>query len=84
MKVTVLEEEKEKLKIELDDLTFANLLNENLWKQKVDFAACNLSHPYLANPVITVKAKNPKKAVLDAAEQALTDAKELRKQLSRG
>ena len=83
MKVSVVEESKEKLKIELDDLTFANLLNENLWKQKVDYAACNVSHPYLSNPVITVQAKNPKKAVLDAAEQALADAKDLRKQLSK-
>lgn len=82
MKVSVVEDDKEKMKIELDDLTFANLLNENLWKQKVDYSACNVSHPYLSNPVVTVKAKNPKKAVLDAAEQALADAKELRKQLA--
>ncbi|MBI4014714.1 MAG: hypothetical protein HY365_02045 [Candidatus Aenigmarchaeota archaeon] len=79
----VLSEEGDMLKMEVDDLTLANLINENLWKQKIDYAACNLAHPYLAKPVLTVKAKNPAKAVKDAAEQALADVQELKKKLAK-
>ena len=82
MKIEVLEDEKDTLKIEIhDNQTLVNLINENLWQQKVDMAAYKIDHPYLSKPVLIVKAKNPKKALLDAAEQVLEDVKELRKKL---
>jgi DNA-directed RNA polymerase subunit L len=71
------------IRIEIDDLTLANLLNENLWKMKVDFASYSREHPYLSKPQITVKGKNPKKLLLDAAEQIISDCKELQEQLKR-
>ena len=83
MKVTVLENAEDKLKVEIDDTTFANLLNENIWKQKVDYSAYNIDHPYLSNPVIVVKGKDSKKALFDAAEQVLADVKDLKKQVDR-
>lgn len=83
MKIKLLEDEKDKLKLEIDSVTFVNLLNENLWKQKIDYAAYNISHPYLSNPVLTISAKDPKKALFNAAEQVLSDVKELRKQLAK-
>lgn len=81
MNVKVLENEDTKLKIEVDDLTLVNLVNENIWEQKgVEVSAYAMEHPYLSQPVLTVRAKNPKKALLDACQQAADDAKDLRKQ----
>ncbi len=83
MNVEVVEESDEKLKLKIEDLTFINLLNENIWKQKsVDMAAYNVEHPYLSQPVLVVRSKNPKKTVLDAAEQILDDIKELKKKVA--
>lgn len=80
MDVTVVLNEKEKLKVEIDNLTLANLLNEKLWQQSgIDFAAYSVDHPYLAKPVLVIQGKNPKKALLDAADAVLEDISELRK-----
>jgi len=83
MKIEVLENEDEKVKLELhDNLTLVNLLNENIWKQKgVDMSAYSLQHPYMSKPVLLVKSKNPKKTIIDAAEQIIEDIEELKKQL---
>ncbi len=81
MKITVLENEDEKLKFEIDtNLTLVNLLNESIWNQKVDASAYKKDHPYLSKPVVLVRAKNPKKAVLDATDEIIGDVKEFRKQ----
>ncbi len=80
MKIEVIEEDKEKLKIRVhNNLTLVNALNENVWKQKIDYAAYKVDHPYLSQPELVVKGKNPKKALLDAAEQVIADAKEMKK-----
>jgi len=85
MKIDILENEKDMMKIELhDNLTFVNLLNERVWDSKPKFSTFAQDHPYLANPVLTVKGTNPKKMIVDAAEQIVTDAKELKKQLKSG
>lgn len=82
MKIEILEENDGKLKMKIDDLTLVNLLNDNIWKQKsVEMAAYNVEHPYLAQPVLVVKSKNPKKTLLDAAEKILEDVKELKKKV---
>ena len=82
MKIEVLEDEKDTLKIEIhDNQTLVNLINENLWQQKVDMAAYKIDHPYLSKPVLIIKSKNPKKSLLDATEQVIEDVKELRKKL---
>jgi len=83
MKVEVLEETDEKLKIKLNDLTLVNLLNENIWKQRgLDYAAYTVEHPYLAQPVLTVKSKDPKKTLIEAADRIIEDAKGLKKKLA--
>ncbi len=82
MKIEVLEDEKDTLKIGIhDNQTLVNLINENLWRQKIDMAAYKVDHPYLSKPVLIVKAKNPKKALLDATEQVIEDVRDLRKRL---
>ena len=82
MKIEVLEDEKETLKLEVhDNTTLVSVINENLWKQKVDVAAFKVDHPYLSKPILLVKSKNPKKALLDATAQIIDDVKDLRKKL---
>lgn len=85
MEIKVLEENKDtgKVKIEFDDVTFASLLNEILWKGKVDYAAWNKPHPYLAKPFVVVKSKDPKKSLLDAAEKIQDEIESLKKAFAR-
>ncbi len=79
MKINVLEQDDEKLKIEMNDLTLVNLLNENIWKKKVKYSAYSVEHPYLSKPVLLVKSSNPKQSMIDAAERIIEDVEELRK-----
>ncbi len=81
MKIKVIENEKDKLKVEVDDLTFVNLLNDRIWQQNVGWSAYAVDHPYLSKPVLTVKAKNPQKACTDAAEQIIKDVASLKKKI---
>ena len=82
MRIEVLEDEKETLKLEVyDNTTLVSAINENLWQQKVDVAAFKVDHPYLSKPILLVKSKNPKKALLDATAQVIDDVKDLRKKL---
>ena len=84
MSVEVLENEDGKLKVKVvESIALVNLINENIWQQKgIDVSAYATEHPYLSKPVLLVKSKNPKKAVLEAVRQIADDAKELRKQFS--
>ena len=83
MKLDVLEKKKGRVKISVDDLTLVNLLNENLWKENIKYSAYSVDHPYLSKPVLVVKSNDPKKSLLDAAEQIVADTKELRKKFQR-
>ena len=83
MEIKVLEHAEDKVKLEIDSVTFANLLNNELWKQKIEWAAWTRDHPYLSKPVISVKAKDAKKALIAAAEQIQSDAKALKKALAK-
>ena len=85
MKVKVLEKKKDKLKVEIDgeSHTLLNLLRENAWKEKVEQASYMIEHPYLAKPKIIVRAKNPKKILVDSAQKIATDAKDFSREFSR-
>ena len=81
MKIDVIENKDAQLKIDVHtNLTLVNLLNECIWQQKVDVSAYKTDHPYLSNPTLLVKSKNPKKAVLDATTQIIEDITDFRKQ----
>ena len=81
MKLNVIEQSKEKLKLEVPNITFVNLLNDKIWGAGADYTAYNIDHPYLSKPVLVVKSKNPKRTLLSAAENIIADIKELRKLL---
>ncbi len=86
MNIEVLKNEDSVLKVKMDDLTLVNLLNEAIWKKAtkaLDYSAYNRDHPYLSQPVLTVKGKDPKKAILDAAEQVIDNAKKLKSSLEK-
>ena len=73
---------KNKIEVDLigEDHTFCNLLRENLQKDPdVVYAAYNISHPYVAEPKLTVETKGkkkPKDAILNAAEAIRKDNNE--------
>lgn len=83
MEINVIKKEGEKLELEVNDLTFINLLHENLWKKKVDYSAFNKDHPYLTKPVLLVKAKDTKKALVEAAEAVADDTEDLKKKFQK-
>lgn len=67
MQINVLKQEKDRLEIELDNLTIAELLRTELWNdEKIEIAAWKRDHPS-KNPVliIVVKEGTAKKALLD-------------------
>jgi DNA-directed RNA polymerase subunit L len=76
MDLKILKEDKEEIEVEIDNVTLAEVLrvylNEN---SNVSFAAWKREHP-TKNPVLKVKAKNPKKAIKEAVS---TVSKELDK-----
>ena len=83
MNLKVIEQDKEKLKVEIDDLTLVNIIHENLWKTKIDYSAYVKEHPYLSQPVILVKSKDPKKSLIEAAEKIVEDCDVLKKKIEK-
>lgn len=85
MKVSILEQSKDKLKIELKghSTTFANLIKKELWKNdNMDFAAVVKSHPYMKEPELTIKTTkgSPEKALESAVEVLVDQVKALKKE----
>ena len=73
MEVKILEDKKDEALIEIDSLTIAEILRVYLNNDSsVDVAVWNREHP-TKNPVLLVKAKNPKKAVKDAVTAITKD-----------
>lgn len=85
MELRVLEKRKDKLKVEVvgESHTLVNLLRENAWKEKADQSSYMIEHPYLSQPKIIVRAKNPKGVLLNAAQMIIDDSKEFSKEFKR-
>ena len=83
MEVNLIKKEGEKIEIEVNDLTFVNILHENLWKKKVDYSGYNKDHPYLSKPRLILKSKDSKKSLIDASEQIVKDVEDLRKKFQK-
>ena len=83
MNIELIEKEKNVIRMKIDDLTFVNLLNENIWKQKIEYSVYKKDHPYLSQPILEVKSKEPKKSLIDAAERIKKDAEEFKTKLER-
>lgn len=85
MDINVLENEKNKLRIEIDsDIAFVNAVNENVWEQKgVKFSGYTKKHPYASKPEILVKSNDPKKTLEKALDQLISDSKDLKKKFEK-
>ena len=85
MDIKVLEKKAGRLRVEVagERHTFLNLLRENAWKAGADQASYMIEHPYLSNPKITVKAKDPKKVLKDSAQMAINESQEFEREFKR-
>ncbi len=73
MEVKILENEKDSMLVEIDGLTIVELLRVYLNKDSsVGFAAWRRDHP-TENPILSIKAKNPKKSLKDAISAVVKD-----------
>jgi DNA-directed RNA polymerase subunit L len=71
MNIKVLEDEKEKLRLEFEDETetITHLLATQVWKEGGEAAAVR-EHPFIENPKLVVMGKSPKR-LLEKASTAL-------------
>jgi len=73
MEVKILEESKERLKIEIigEDHTLGNVLSKELWNDKsVKVSGYKVDHPLMGNPILLVESdKDAKKALFEAVER---------------
>ena len=82
MNIKILEQEKDSIKVEVDSLTIVEILRVYLNKDSsVSFAAWRRDHP-TKNPVLSVKAKNPKKSIKDAVSAITKDLDKVSKDFS--
>ena len=73
MELKVLKQDKGSIKVEIDSLTLVEILRVYLNKDSnVTFAAWKREHP-TKRPVLSVNAKNPKKAIKDAVSAITKD-----------
>lgn len=80
MKLELLESDKNLLKVKVagETHTLLNLLRENCWKEKADQATYIQEHPYIAEPYVVVRSKEPKKTLANAAQLVVEHAKEFK------
>ncbi|HLD57276.1 MAG TPA: DNA-directed RNA polymerase subunit L [archaeon] len=80
MKLELLESDKNLLKVKVagETHTLLNLLREKCWEEKADQASYIQEHPYITEPYVVVRSKDPKKTLLSAAQDITEQAKEFR------
>ena len=73
MEIKILEDSKDSIDVEVDNLTIVELLRAYLNKESgVKLAAWKREHPY-KNPVLHVEAANPKTAIKKAISSVKKD-----------
>ena len=84
MQVKVLEDEKEKLAIELsgDNQTISQAIAKQVWFEGGEAAAVR-EHPFLLEPKIIVRGSNPRKILQKAADAVVEQCDELEKEFKR-
>ncbi|MCX6742267.1 MAG: hypothetical protein NTX24_03785 [Candidatus Pacearchaeota archaeon] len=84
MQIKILKQEKEELEIELDNLTIAELLRNELWNEEVEVSAWKREHP-TKNPILIIrtKGKDAKKVLLDAIEKIQAKNQEILKEFKK-
>ena len=83
MELEILKQDKEAIEVQLDNLTLVEILRVYLNKDsEVKFAAWKREHP-TKKPILSVKAKNPKKAIKDAVSAITKDLDKIEKDFSK-
>ena len=83
MELEILKQDKESIEVQLDNLTLVEILRVYLNKDSdVKFAAWKREHP-TKKPILSVKAKNPKKAIKDAVSAIVKDLDKIEKDFSK-
>ena len=78
MELTAVEKGKEKMRVIVRDEshTILNLIREKSWKVGAKQASYIIQHPYISQPEMIIRSKNPGKTLKDAAQVVADDAKE--------
>jgi DNA-directed RNA polymerase subunit L len=84
MDIKVLDEDKERIKIEfLDETeTLTQVLATNVWNEGGQASSVK-EHPFLENPKIVVMGKNPKRLLKKAATVLETNCEEFKEEFQR-
>lgn len=84
MQVSVVEDEKEKLKVEVrgESVTLTQLIATQIWQEGGQAAAFR-EHPFMVEPKILVEGSNPRKLLEKAAKVVEGQADELKDELKR-
>ena len=84
MKVNVIEEDKELIKIELvgETETLTHLIARETWEKNGEGAAVR-EHPFMVEPKILVKGKNPRKILEKSAKSIQGQCDEFKEEFRR-
>jgi len=85
MDIEILENKRDKLKIAVkgESHTLLNALRKNAWAAGASDSSYMIEHPYLSDPKITVKSKNPKKTLTNAAQLVIDQASDFSREFKR-
>jgi DNA-directed RNA polymerase subunit L len=77
MELSAIEKGKGKLRVEVrgETHTMLNLIRENSWKAGAKQASYIIQHPYISQPEVIIRSKNPSKTLKDAAQLIIDDSK---------
>ncbi len=84
MNLNILEEDKEKIRVEFkgDTGTIAQILAKIVWEEGGQAAAMR-EHPFMKEPEIIVVGNNPRKLLLKAADKVSESCDELKEEFRR-
>ncbi|MBU0530253.1 MAG: DNA-directed RNA polymerase subunit L [Candidatus Aenigmatarchaeota archaeon] len=85
MKLRVVENKKDKLRIEVvgESHTLLNLLRETAWKEGAEQASYIVEHPYMSNPELIIRSNNPKNVLSSTAQSIVDQSIAFEKELKR-
>lgn len=80
MELKVLESRPDKLKVEVggETHTLLNILTEYAWDTGASQSSYIIEHPYLSQPELIIRSKNPKKTLTDAAQLVIDHSKDFK------
>lgn len=78
MELSATGKSKDKLRVEVrgETHTMLNLIRENAWRAGAKQASYIIQHPYISQPEIIIRSRNPAKTLRDASQRVIDDSKE--------